>query len=91
MDMEKSVAAGIMTGLSPGFRVPPLAVVAGAERTVPEPGNPDVSIREVHAAVLREFSVVTSAGYLEAGVELRADEWTAVQMINDNRDVLRWL
>ena len=91
MDAEKAIAGGLMVGLSPGFRVPPLAVVPNAERTVPEPGNPDVSIREVHAAVLREFSVVTSAGYQDAGVELRADEWAAVQTIQDNRNVLLWL
>ncbi len=37
-DAEKAIAARSMTGLSPGFRVPPLAVVPGSERTIPEPG-----------------------------------------------------
>ena len=90
IDAEKAIAAGTMTGLSPGFRVPPLSVVPGAESTSPEPGNPSVSIREIAHAVLREMSIVTSAGYLDAMVELRADSeiW---QPKADNRDVLRWL
>lgn len=74
-DAEKSIAAGIMTGLSPGFRVPPLSVVPGAESTIPEPGNPSVAIRQVRQAVLREMSVVTSSAYLDADVELRAEDF----------------
>ena len=91
VDAEKAIAAGIMTGLSPGFRVPPLSVVPGAERTVPEPGNPGVSIREVNQAVLREMSVVTSAGYRDATVDLRRGELAAYWPPLDNRSVLRWL
>ena len=74
VDMEKSVEAGIMTGLSPGFRIPPRAVVPNAEVLIPEAGNPGVAIRQINHAVLREFSVVTSAAYIEAGVELRAED-----------------
>ena len=55
--------------------MPPRNVVPDAESLIPEPGNPSVKIRQIRAAVLREFSVVTSGAYLEAGVELRADEW----------------
>ena len=73
-DMERSIEAGIMTGLSPGFRIPPRAVVPNAEVLVPEVGNAAVQIREINHAVLREFSVVTSAAYLEAAVELRAED-----------------
>ena len=90
-DAEKAILAGVMTGLSPGMRVPPLGVVPGAERTIPEPGNPGVSIREVHQAVLREMSIVTSAGYLDAGVELRADELAIPVPFIDNRGIFRWL
>ena len=90
-DVEKAIAAGVMVGLSPGMRVPPLGVVPGAEKTVPEPGNPGVSIRQVHQAILREMSIVTSAGYLEAGVELRADELAIPVPFIDNRGVFRWL
>ena len=73
-DAEKAIQNGTMTGLSPGFTVPPKAVVPGAERLVPEPGNTGVQVREVHAAVLREMSIVTSGAYVDAYVELRDDE-----------------
>ena len=73
IDAERAVAAGLMTGLSPGFIVPPKDVVPNAEAILPEPGNPDVGIRVIRAAVLREFSVVTSPAYEDAAVNLRAD------------------
>ena len=72
VDAEKAIAAGLMTGLSPGFSVPPRSAVPGAESLEPEPGNPGVLIRRIRAAVLREFSLVTSPVYEDATVELRA-------------------
>ena len=89
IDAEKAIANGTMTGLSPGFRVPPRAVVPNAEVLLPEPGNPGVQIREVREAVLREFSVVTSGVYLDAGVDLRADEFNAVLFLP--RSIYTWL
>ena len=89
VDAEKAIANGTMTGLSPGFRVPPRTVVANAEVLLPEPGNPGVQIREVREAVLREFSVVTSGVYLDAAVDLRADEFNAVLFLP--RSVYLWL
>ena len=73
-DAEKSIRAGIMTGLSPGFRVPPRSVVSDAETLIPEPGNPTVSIRQINHAMLREFSIVTSGAYLDAAVDLRSED-----------------
>ena len=73
LDAERAVGAGLMTGLSPGFRVPPRAVVPDAEQLVDEPGNPGVQIRQINHAVLRELSIVTNPLYEEAGVELRDD------------------
>ena len=73
MDAEKAIANGTMTGLSPGFTVPSRAVVAGAEDLIPEPGNPTVKIRRVFEAVVREWSVVTSAAYADAQVDLREE------------------
>ena len=61
VDAEKSIAAGLMVGLSPGFTVPPASAVPDAERLEPEPGNPGVQVRVIREAVLREFSIVTSA------------------------------
>ena len=63
-----------MTGLSPGFVVPPKDVVPNAEAVLPEAGNPGVGIRVIRAAVLREFSIVTSPAYEDAAVTLRADD-----------------
>ena len=75
VDAEKAIAAGIMVGLSPGFSVPPLSVVADAEVFEDEPGNPGVQVRRVNHAVLRELSVVTSPAYEDAGVDLRAEHF----------------
>ena len=74
IDAEKAIDSGLMTGLSPGFRVPPRSAVRNAEELLPEPGNPGVMIRKINEAVLREFSVVTSPTYIDAAVELRSDE-----------------
>ena len=52
LDVIKSIEAGIMVGLSPGFRVPPASVVPNAERLIPEEGNPGVQIRQISDAVL---------------------------------------
>jgi len=74
VDTVRSVDAGLVRGLSPGFRVPPLGVVPNAEETVPEPGNPGVFIRQVNQALLAEMSLVTRPTYQETEVELRADQ-----------------
>ena len=73
IDAEKSIAAGLMVGLSPGFVVPPASVVPDADRFVEEAGNPGVQIRVIREAVLREFSVVTAPAYEDAEVDLRAE------------------
>ena len=78
VDMERSIAGGLMRGLSPGFRVPPKSVVPRAETLVDEPGNPGVQIREINDAVLRELSVVTSPAYVEAAVDLRAERFAGI-------------
>ena len=88
-DVIKAIEAGIMVGLSPGFRVPPASVVPNAERLIPEPGNPGVQIREISDAVLREFSIVTNGVYDDALVELRAEDQDAATF--DPRQVLLWL
>ena len=75
VDAEKSIAAGLMVGLSPGFTVPPASAVPDAERLEPEPGNPGVQVRVIREAVLRKFSIVTSAAYADAAVDLRAEDF----------------
>ena len=89
LDVIKSIEAGIMVGLSPGFRVPPPSVVPNAERLIPEEGNPGVQIREISDAVLREFSVVTNGVYDDALVELRAEDLAVAKF--DPRSIMTWL
>ena len=71
-DAVLGLNAGLLTGISPGFRVPPPATVPAAERLVPEPGNPDVLIRAIDEAVLYELSLVTRPAYPDTEVERRA-------------------
>ena len=90
VDAEKAIAAGTMTGLSPGFRVPPReTATSNAEELLPEPGNPSVQIRQINHAVLREFSVVTAPTYDDAFIEMRAEDVNAVIFMP--RSVLQWL
>ena len=71
------LAAGLVTGISPGFRVPPKDVVKDAERLDPEPGNPGVFIRTLLALVLYELSLVTRPAYAASQAELRAQALAA--------------
>lgn len=66
------LGAGLIAGVSPGFRVPPPDVVPGAEKLVPEPGNPSVFIRMLFALLLFEISLVTRPAYEQSRAELRA-------------------
>ncbi len=74
-DTVRMIRAGLVGGLSPGFRVPPADVVPDAERIEPEAGNPDVGVRVIRAAVLYELSLVTRPAYPETEVDLR--QWTS--------------
>ena len=74
-DILKMIDMGLSVGLSPGFNVPPADVVPGAEELVPEPGNEDILIRIIHAAVLFELSIVTRAAYPESFVDLRSADF----------------
>ena len=73
-DAILAVEGGLITGVSPGFRVPPKSVVPDAEELIPEPGNPGVMIREISQAVLYELSLVTRPAYGSTSVEARDDE-----------------
>ena len=73
LDVEKSIENGLMTGVSPGFVVPPLSVVRNAETLLDEPGNPGVQIRQINHAVLRELSIVTNPSYEDSLIELRSE------------------
>ena len=70
-DTVLALDAGLIGGISPGFRVAP---IDGAEVLIPEPGNPEVSIREIREAVLFELSLVTRPAYPETTVSRREVE-----------------
>lgn len=72
-DALLAVRAGLIGGISPGFRVPPAAAVANATDLVPERGNPDVMIRLIRAAILYELSLVTRPAYRGSAINLRAE------------------
>lgn len=74
VDALKQYRAGLVGGISPGFRVPPRDVVPDAETLIPEPGNPGVKIRLIRAAVLFELSLVTRPAYDDTTVDLRSTD-----------------
>ena len=86
-DTVMAMRAGLIGGISPGFAVPPASVVPGAERLIPEPGNPGVQIREISQAVLHELSLVTRPAYPETEIDLRAESLVPRQA----RRLPRWL
>lgn len=70
------LAAGLATGLSPGFRIPPERAVPDAvtvedEGSNPERGEHNALIQTVHQAILMELSIVTKGAYPDAQVEAR--------------------
>ena len=78
-DTVLAVRGGLVGGISPGFVVPPADVVPDAEELIPEPGNPDMSIRLINEAVLYELSLVTRPVYTDTSVDLRSDYAVAEQ------------
>ena len=76
-DLLAGVSAGLVTGLSPGFRLPPKRAVAEPERVEQEAYDPDrgmfgAMIRTVLAALLYELSLVVRPAYPAAQVEARS-------------------
>ncbi|WP_299376022.1 HK97 family phage prohead protease [uncultured Tateyamaria sp.] len=71
-DALTMLGAGLVSGISPGFRVPPSETAGETERLDPEPGNEGVFIRTILALVLYELSLVTRPAYEDAQAELRA-------------------
>ena len=76
-DAVAMVRAGLIGGISPGFRVPPRAVVPDGERLEPEIGNPAVQVRVIENAVLSELSLVSRPAYSDTDVDVRALEIVA--------------
>ena len=83
--------AGLVGGLSPGFVVPPSAVVPNAESLVPEPGNPGVMIRDIADALLIEMSGVTRPAYGDTEIVERSEDLDTGPYWHTNPEALRWL
>ncbi len=72
------LTAGLATGISPGFRMPPERAVPREEAEVitqepvnPEAGEHGASIRLIKQALLYELSLVTQPAYSDAQAEAR--------------------
>lgn len=89
-DVLRAMNAGLIVGLSPGFRIPPRRAVANAERVEEEnPAEGTALIRTVLAALLFEMSLVTRPAYPETQVEARSWEKTDAGLIKPQR-IQRW-
>lgn len=78
-DFLAGFAAGLIIGLSPGFRLPPKRAVEEPETVEdeghdPENGMHNAIIRTVHEALLYEISAVTRPAYPDTQIEAR--NWT---------------
>ncbi len=75
-DVLAGLAAGLIVGISPGFRIPPERTVPNAEAVEEEdPAEGMALIRTIFEAVLFELSLVTRPAYSETQVEAR--NWKA--------------
>lgn len=77
-DFLAALGAGLIAGISPGFRVPPERTVPDAEKVEEEdPALGTALIRTIYAALLYELSVVTRPAYPETQIEARNWQPTA--------------
>ena len=93
-DTVLAVQAGLVGGVSPGFKIPPASAVPDAEVLEDEPGNPGVQIRRIRAAVLFELSLVTRPAYPNTEVDIRQFQQmdqVAKTVETDDERYLRWL
>lgn len=87
-DFMNAFLAGLIIGISPGFRVPD---IEGAEETTEEdPSLGDALIRTIFAAVLFELSMVTRPAYGETEADLRQFQWDRVPVRGPVNPLNRW-
>lgn len=72
-DFLAAFAAGLIGGISPGFRVPDMDGAEAVEEEDPKLG--DALIRTIFAAVLFELSLVTRPAYHDTAMDLRQFQW----------------
>lgn len=71
-DLLAAMSAGLIVGLSPGFRIPPERAVKDAEKVEEEdPALGTAIIRTIFAALLYEISLVTRPAYPDTQIEAR--------------------
>ena len=91
-DFLAGFAAGLIVGLSPGFRIPPERTVPDAETVEEEdPEEGTALIRTIWQALLYEISAVTRPAYDETQLEAR--NWVPVTTYTDpaiTRSPQRW-
>jgi len=88
-DFLAAFDAGLVVGLSPGFRIPPQRTVANAEKiTQEDPKKGNAVIRTINAALLFELSAVTRAAYPEAQISARS--WAVPERISGTLHMQRW-
>ena len=82
-DTLAMLGAGLIAGISPGFRIPPERTVPNAEEVFEEdPAEGDALVRQINDAILFELSLVTRPAYPETQVEARSWELTHTS-VND--------
>lgn len=75
-DFLGAYRAGLMVGISPGFRIPPQRAVKNAEKVEEEdPKEGNALIRTIFEALLFEISIVTVPAYKETLVEAEERSW----------------
>lgn len=90
-DFLATMQAGLVMGVSPGFRIPPERAVPNAEKVEEEdPSLGMALIRYIFAALLYELSIVTRPAYPEAQVEARSWETSAGGVVLPKRGAYRW-
>lgn len=74
-DAIRMFRAGLLAGISPGFRIPPRTVDPDALRLVQDPGEaPGVLTREIRNLVLYELSLVTRPAYRGTRMDYRRED-----------------
>jgi HK97 family phage prohead protease len=90
-DALAMLSAGLIAGISPGFRIPPERTVPNAESIEEEdPAEGTAIIRTINDAILYELSLVTRPAYPETQVEARCWQPTAKIQTNRASPRFRW-
>ena len=90
-DFLAAFSAGLIGGISPGFRVAPPEVVAKPEEVTEEdPREGDALIRTIFAAILFELSMVVRPAYHETDLSLRQFQWDRVPVRGPVHPLNRW-